>query len=534
MLAGAALAGLAAGDAAAEARAGFDSAAGTFALSVDTGAGPDGNHAYELFKYYGGPGSGISARELSGYDNDGLGAASTCTREVRVGVWVRCPGSARQASLVFGDGTDVLALGPPDLWSGEGNICDIGNKSSDELPALRVEVRFGAGDDRLLRVNGLESACDVPSWGFGYLDHTWAVRAFGQAGNDTLAGGEINDLLDGGDGNDVLVGNDGGDTLQGGAGNDRANGVAGADTVRGGSGDDRLEGGEGADAMLGEDGIDMMLGGGGADLLDGGTGNDDVDGGSGDDTLRGGTGNDDLIGGPGSDSIDGGDGLLDEVGYETATSRVVVTLADTAANDGIVVGGVSERDSLRAVGERHRWPNGRPAHGLAHAQHPARPWWRRHPARSRRVRSPLRRRQPRPSLRRRRQRRPPRRGGCRSAQRRRRRRDPTRRSSSSTTGSRMRQARHVRRRHRAQPHLAPPATSRSTPSTTARSAPTRCRPTSLTACPPVARPSTVTPSATGRLGLPPAPVLRRRHEARRRHARLPGRRACAAARGAPR
>jgi Ca2+-binding RTX toxin-like protein len=351
VVAGAVLAGAVGGDAAAEARAGFDAAAGTFALSVDTGAGPDGNHAYEVLRYYLGPGGrGIGAREISGYANDGLTAVSTCTRVVFVGVWVGCAGSVRQASLVFGDGTDVLALGPPDVWgSTAAHLCDIGVKSADELPSLPVEVRLGAGNDRLLRVDGRESACDSPQWGYGYLDHTWAVRAFGQAGNDTLAGGEINDLLDGGDGSDVLVGIDGGDTLQGGAGDDRATGGDGADTLRGGGGGDRLDGGRGADAMLGEDDADTLVGGGDADLLDGGAGADDLDGGSGDDTLRGGGGNDDLVGGLGSDSVDGGDGLLDEVSYETATSRVVVTLADTAANDGGVVNGVGERDSLRAV-----------------------------------------------------------------------------------------------------------------------------------------------------------------------------------------
>ncbi len=53
----------------------------------------------------------------------------------------------------------------------------------------------------------------------------------GQAGNDTLSGGNGNDVLEGGEGTDMLYGGSGDDTLRGGAGaNDYLTGDAGNDT----------------------------------------------------------------------------------------------------------------------------------------------------------------------------------------------------------------------------------------------------------------------------------------------------------------
>lgn len=86
----------------------------------------------------------------------------------------------------------------------------------------------------------------------------------GDAGANTINGGDGNDELDGRQGNDTLTGGDGNDTLRGGWGG------AGNDTLNGGDGgDDTLEGGNGDDFLAG--------GGDGADHHDGGYGSDYID-----------------------------------------------------------------------------------------------------------------------------------------------------------------------------------------------------------------------------------------------------------------
>ena len=111
-----------------------------------------------------------------------------------------------------------------------------------------------------------------------------ATSSIGDAGNDTI---------DGGDGDDpVLAGGDGDDIVRGGAGDDTLDGDAGNDSLFGGVGDDTLFGLEGADTMFGEGGSDELFGGAAAtpspgvpemtrskakrraDTLEGGGGND--------------------------------------------------------------------------------------------------------------------------------------------------------------------------------------------------------------------------------------------------------------------
>ena len=75
---------------------------------------------------------------------------------------------------------------------------------------------------------------------------------WGEAGTDTLIGGDHTDHMRGGDGNDWLDGKGAVDYLFG--GRDR-------DTLYGGSGDDVLSGGYGADHLYGQDGDDTLVGG---------------------------------------------------------------------------------------------------------------------------------------------------------------------------------------------------------------------------------------------------------------------------------
>ncbi|MFO0870825.1 MAG: calcium-binding protein [Pirellulales bacterium] len=120
--------------------------------------------------------------------------------------------------------------------------------------------------------------------------------AMGDAGNDTLAGGNGEVHLFGGDNDDTLS----------------AGPFAYGDFF-GDGGNDTLYGTERENQMRGGNGIDYLYGRGGDDLLDGGSNDDVIYGGYGDDTIFGGSGDDDLYGDWGDDNIDGaaGDDFVD-------------------------------------------------------------------------------------------------------------------------------------------------------------------------------------------------------------------------------
>jgi Ca2+-binding RTX toxin-like protein len=167
----------------------------------------------------------------------------------------------------------------------------------------------------------------------------------------TLIGNAGNDTLEGGDGDDALFGDvwgDEADVWSDAVGNDNLRGHGGSDTLVGGPGADTLDGGDGTgadvadysqrintvsvtfdamqnDAEIGE--LDLVLSnvenvwsGSGNDLIDaamtsadtranyfsGGPGNDTIRGGFGNDTINGGAGNDTLLGGGDQDLIHGG------------------------------------------------------------------------------------------------------------------------------------------------------------------------------------------------------------------------------------
>jgi Ca2+-binding RTX toxin-like protein len=100
---------------------------------------------------------------------------------------------------------------------------------------------------------------------------------FGDAGNDSLEGGDGRDTIYGADGNDVLEGKSNSDSLVGQRGNDRLEGDSGNDILKGGVGNDFLEGGLHRDRLFGEAGQDDLKGNAGVDSISGGLGNDDFD-----------------------------------------------------------------------------------------------------------------------------------------------------------------------------------------------------------------------------------------------------------------
>jgi Ca2+-binding RTX toxin-like protein len=113
--------------------------------------------------------------------------------------------------------------------------------------------------------------------------NTFAITAFGQGGNDTIALDEANGalpsaILFGGAGNDALTGGSAFNVLYGGAGNDTLLGRGGADILFGGAGNDALTGDGGNDLAFGEAGNDVLVWnpGDGSDLNDGGAGRDET------------------------------------------------------------------------------------------------------------------------------------------------------------------------------------------------------------------------------------------------------------------
>ena len=90
-----------------------------------------------------------------------------------------------------------------------------------------------------------------------FQSDSWIIQ--GQAGNDSLTGGNVNDYIYGEAGNDSLSGLAGDDFLHGGAGND---------TLNGGVGNDTTQGDVGNDTFIGSLGNDNFDGGAGTDIAD--------------------------------------------------------------------------------------------------------------------------------------------------------------------------------------------------------------------------------------------------------------------------
>ena len=174
------------------------------------------------------------------------------------------------------DGNDAIYgyAGNDTLDGGAGNDTLYGGAGGDTLIG-------GAGDDRLN----------------------------GDDGDDLLQGGAGNDSLTGGAGDDTLIGGLGADQSYGGAGNDlidnRDDSGSGAslNVAYGEAGNDTILGGDAGETFSGGDGDDRLEGNAGNDWLEGNTGNDSLLGGAGDDYLQGGDGADTLEGGSGTNTI---------------------------------------------------------------------------------------------------------------------------------------------------------------------------------------------------------------------------------------
>ena len=202
-------------------------------------------------------------------------------------------GNGSDSVVILGQVTaDVIGLGSTGISLDAGTTPDVTGIGTVE----NLAVKAGGGDDTVSADGGdtLGNELQIP------------VALDGEAGNDTLTGGQAADTIRGGTGNDTLKGTSGSDTVDGEGGIDVVSGGGGDDAVQGGGGDDRLKAGAGADTMDGGDAQDRLTGGGGADVVKGGDGDDQLQGGAGDDDIFGERGRDQLSGGAGEDLCQGG------------------------------------------------------------------------------------------------------------------------------------------------------------------------------------------------------------------------------------
>ena len=203
--------------------------------------------------------------------------------------YVASPGEANRLTVTR-DGRALILADPAAAVAAEApcRVLDAHTASCDggkptPLGADSVSVQLGDGDDAVTIAPGVRIVTSL----------------FGQAGDDVLAGGDVDAVFDGGPGADRVDGRSARDVLsftgrREGVTVDLAAGrtsdgdvLTGIETVWGGDGPDRLLGGRGADVITGGPGADVLRGRGGNDVLSGDVGADVVDGGAGNDTLSG-------------------------------------------------------------------------------------------------------------------------------------------------------------------------------------------------------------------------------------------------------
>lgn len=207
--------------------------------------------------------------------------------------------SDAHAFLPAGGGTYEVLRDGDDIVVRETAGSEIYRRTAASVPELSLS---GSDAVDVVTVLDTETVFDTPIVFRGYdgndqFDGSLSAGALtltGDAGDDTLTGGQASDLVSGGSGDDVLTGGRGGDVLQGDAGHDTMHGGDDADTLRGGGGHDELHGGDDADLISGAGGNDRLFGDAGADRLRAGRGRDTLTGGEGDDSLDGGGGFDRL------------------------------------------------------------------------------------------------------------------------------------------------------------------------------------------------------------------------------------------------
>lgn len=209
-------------------------------------------------------------------------------------------GNSAVNNLSAGGGNDILngGLGADVLDGGTGN-----DTATYEDAAAAVGAYLNWGVSR--GADGRDSYVSIEN----LTGSTYDDWLFGDAGVNTIHGGDGHDIIKSKGGADFLYGDDGNDRIVGDTEDDHLWGGKGDDIVVGARGDDTMYGDEGADRIYGYLGHDTIYGGDGDDRLFSHNGNDFIDGGKGSDLIVGGDHNDTLFGGDDKDYLYGDDGI---------------------------------------------------------------------------------------------------------------------------------------------------------------------------------------------------------------------------------
>jgi Ca2+-binding RTX toxin-like protein len=185
------------------------------------------------------------------------------------------------------DDNAIGGTGDDEISTGEGFDVILGDEGT-------IGARPG---DPVTADTAVTPGADTPQ-GSDYVDAGLGTdHVFGQGGNDNIVGGLTETEANKVDAADRLHGDAGNDTIDGGDGDDRIFGGYNNDNVSGGGGDDRIEGGDESTAAFADNLGDNLLGGIGADRVFGQDGDDNIVGGpGGDPELRGGDDDDVLLG----------------------------------------------------------------------------------------------------------------------------------------------------------------------------------------------------------------------------------------------
>lgn len=261
--------------------------------------------------------------------------------------------------LKGGTGEDTLFGGRGDdaLFGGEGNDTLVGGSGVDEVVGGAGDdvLDGGAGADELRGGGGLDTVSYASSLTGIQLDLANTSLNTGDALGDVYSAIE---KFQGSSFADVILGNAGDNTLHGGDGDDQIDGRLGDDSLFGGAGNDHLTDSSGGTVFDGGDGIDVvsyswmtsailldMRTGStlhadtfisiegiegtdvGSDTLIGNGADNILIGRSGADILRGQGGDDLLMDWSGGNELRGGSGI-DTVSYKGSATDVVVDLSD--------------------------------------------------------------------------------------------------------------------------------------------------------------------------------------------------------------
>lgn len=202
-----------------------------------------------------------------------------------------------------GDGNDTIVAGIDTFSDYEGDDPNLpldGFTSDPNTLDGQDSVLGGAGDDSISTgddadyIDGGEGADTID----GGIDDDYID---GWTGDDSIIGGHGSDYILGYDGDDSI------DASSQTSGMLFSNEPDATDPVPDND-RDFVDGEAGNDTIFGGDDDDTLVGGTGDDVIDGGIDDDELHGGEGADTILGGDGRDTIVGSDVGDSVDGGDG----------------------------------------------------------------------------------------------------------------------------------------------------------------------------------------------------------------------------------